>query len=114
MPDPWPWPDELDAVIAAPEHHRVLLENARTRVLDTVIEPGTTVPLHTHRWPAVYHVVSWGDFVRRDADRNVLVDTRGSTSSTTPEALWSEPLPPHTLENVGATPIHVVSVELKE
>ncbi len=27
---------------------------------------------------------------------------------------WSEPLPPHSLENVGAAELHVVSVELKD
>jgi len=26
---------------------------------------------------------------------------------------WSEPLPPNSLENVGATELHVVSVEMK-
>lgn len=109
---PWPCPDELDAVVAAPKHHRVLLENDRVRVLDTRIEPGEIVPVHTHRWPAAYHVLSWSDFVRRDAEGNVLVDSRMSKAAP-PEAIWSEPLAPHSLENVGSTPLHVVSVELK-
>ena len=108
----WPWPDELDAVVAAPKHHRLLLENDRVRVLDTRIEPGETVPVHTHRWPAAYRVLSWSDFVRRDADGNVLADSRTSAASP-PEAVWSEPLPPHSLENVGSSVLHVVSVELK-
>lgn len=47
MPEPWPWPDDLDALVAAPK------------------------------------------------------------------AVWSEPLPPHTLENADTRPIHLVSVELK-
>lgn len=33
------WPADLDALVAAPNHHRVLLENARVRVLDTRIAP---------------------------------------------------------------------------
>jgi mannose-6-phosphate isomerase-like protein (cupin superfamily) len=112
MPE-WPWPDALDAVVAAPAQHRVLLENDRVRVLDTTIAPGERTPVHTHRWPAVHYVVSWGDFVRRDAEDNVLVDSRSAAASTLPEALWSEPLPPHSLENVGATPIRIISTELK-
>jgi hypothetical protein len=36
----WPWPRELDALIAAPDSHRLLLENDRVRVLEVVIEPG--------------------------------------------------------------------------
>ena len=107
------WPPELDAVIAAPDHHTVLLENDYVRVLDTRIEPGDTTPVHTHRWPSVYHVLSLGDCVRRDGDGNVLMDTRLKPMGPTPKALWSEPLPPHTLENVGDVAIHVVSVEIK-
>jgi hypothetical protein len=45
---PWPWPDSLDAVIAAPQYHRLVLENERVRVLDTQIPSGDIVPVHTH------------------------------------------------------------------
>ena len=108
------WPPELDALIAAPRHHRLLFENDRVRVLDTRIAPGDTVPLHTHRWTAVHEIKSWSDFVRRDADGKVLVDTRGRPApASLPHIVWSEPLPPHTLENVGSTELHVVSTELK-
>lgn len=104
---------ELDAVIAAPKHHTLLLENEHVRVLDTRIEPGDVVPLHMHRWPSVYYIKSWGDFVRRDGDGNVVVDSRQMPKGPVPTVTWSAPLPPHTLENVGTTPIHVVSVEIK-
>jgi hypothetical protein len=113
MPDNWPHPDSLDALIAAPNHHTLLLENEHVRVLDTRIEPGDTTPVHTHRWPSVHHILSWGDFVRRDGDGNLLVDTRQKPKAPVPIAVWSAPLPPHSLENVGVTAIHVVSVEIK-
>ncbi len=51
MSETWPWPPELDALIAAPKHHTLVLENDRMRLLDTVIPVGDTVPVHTHRWP---------------------------------------------------------------
>ena len=72
----WPWPDSLDAVIAAPQYHRLLLENDRVRVLDTVIPVGDIVPVHTHRWPALYYTIAAGDFIRRDGEGNVLFDSR--------------------------------------
>ncbi len=110
----WPWPDSLDALQAAPQHHCVTFENDRVRVLDTRISPGDTVPLHTHRWASVHHIQNWSDFVRRDAEDRVLVDTRGRPApASLPWIQWGEPLPPHTLENVGATELHVVSIELK-
>ncbi len=108
------WPPELDALIAASKHHRLVLENDRVRVLDTRIAPGDTVPLHTHRWPAVHQIMSWSDFVRRDAEGKVQVDTRGRPApATLPAVLWGEALPPHTLENVGDRELHVISTELK-
>lgn len=108
------WPPELDALRAAPNHHRLVLENDRVRVLDTRIAPGDTVPLHTHCWPAVHHVISWSDFVRRDAEGKVTVDTRGKPPpASLPAVLWGEALPPHTLENVGKNELHVVSIESK-
>ena len=51
--DQWPWPDDLDACIAAPASDHVLCENDAVRVLEVIIEPGTREPLHTHRAPSV-------------------------------------------------------------
>lgn len=110
----WPWPDSLDALIAAPDHHDLLLENERVRVLRVHIAPGQLVPVHTHRWPSVMHVLSASDFVRRDEEGNLLLDTRNVRSSVSaPTLVWSEPLPPHSVENVGNSPIELLSVELK-
>ncbi|MEP6910581.1 MAG: cytoplasmic protein [Actinomycetota bacterium] len=108
-------PDSLDAVVAAPEHHSVLLENDRVRVLDARVEAGDTVPVHTHRWPGVQYIVSFAELVRCDGDGEVLVDSRAMDfPKEAPLVLWSRPLPPHTLENVGDDLIHVIVVELKD
>ncbi|HET8635211.1 MAG TPA: hypothetical protein VFL96_00010 [Acidobacteriaceae bacterium] len=113
MPDHHDWPDELDALQAAPQHHTLLLENDFVRVLDTRVGPGQTVPLHTHRWPGALYIVSWSDFVRRDAQGSVLVDSRTAARPAPGSALWSGPLPPHTLENVGESELRAISIELK-
>ncbi len=111
----WPWPDSLDALQAAPKHHRLVMENDRVRVLNTEIAPGDRTPVHTHCWPAVHYLISWGDFVRRDQDGLVLVDTRANGTGPAPgSAVWGEALGPHSLENVGMAPIHVVSIEVKD
>ena len=107
------WPEELDALNAAPQHHSLLFENESVRVLDTRVPPGQTVPLHTHRWPGAQFILRWSDFVRRDAEENTLVDSRTLQKIPEGSAVWSTPLPPHTLENVGASELHVISVELK-
>ena len=111
----WPWPDELDAMIAAPGFHSVLFEDDRVRVLDGHVPPGATVPVHTHRWGGVLYILATSDFVRRDPDGNVLADTKASKS--TPilgTAVWGAPLTPHSLENVGREEFRTLTVEMKD
>lgn len=110
----WNWPDSLDALVAAPKHHKLVLDNERVRVLDTHIPAGDVVPVHTHRWPAVYYTIAGGDFVRRDAEGNVLLDTRTMPNAAPQPARFIECLPPHSVENVGTTEIHLISVEMKQ
>ena len=113
MPNHDDWPDHLDALQAAPHHHSLLLENEFVRVLDTRIQPGQTVPLHTHRWPSALYIRSWSDFLRRDAEGLTILDSRTIGKIPEESALWSGPLPPHTLENVGNLELRAISVELK-
>jgi hypothetical protein len=113
----WPWPASLDALSAAPRHHTLLMENDRVRVLETRIPPGEIVPVHTHCWPSVLYLLSAGDFIRRDPEGRILLDTRTTppqTKSAAATTQWWRPLPPHSVENVGKTEIRVVSVEIKK
>jgi hypothetical protein len=113
MSQDWPWPPALDALIAAPKHHTLVLENEQMRMLDTRIPVGETVPVHTHRWPGVYYTLRFSHFVRRDGDGNVLFDSR-TLSGPMASAAFLENLPPHSVENVGDQDIHLVSVEIKK
>jgi hypothetical protein len=104
----------LDALTAAPANHQLLLENERVRVLETVIPASASTPVHTHRWASVEYVVSATRFVRRDRDGQLVFDTRSAGAELRPsEALWSEPFPPHSVENVGDIELRVIMVELK-
>jgi hypothetical protein len=106
-------PDALDALAAAPEHHRKLLENDKVRVLETHIGPGERTPVHTHCWPSAQYVLATTDFVRRDAEGTVVFDTRTAGGPKPGDTLWSEPLGPHSIENLGANELLVIMVELK-
>ena len=108
------WSSELDAVIASSKHHRLVMENESVRVLETIIEPGETTALHTHQWPAATYFLSCSDMIRRDSEGKILMDSRKLEVQKLPgEAAWTPSLGPHTLENVGSTIIHVVTVEVK-
>ena len=104
----------MDGLVSALKHHKVLFENERVRVLDTRVAPGGATPVHTHRWPSVMYVIRWRDFVRRDGDGEVMLNTRITPRKLEPgTVVWYDPLQPHSLENVGTDEIHVVTVELK-
>lgn len=108
------WPKELDAMSAAPDHHALLLENERVRVLDSLVKPGESTPVHTHEWPSVLYVIGFSDFVRRDDRGQILFDSRESSEKpVSGQAFWSGPLQPHSVLNVGNEEIRVISVELK-
>jgi hypothetical protein len=49
----WAWPDSIDALVAAPQTHRLLFGTDSTLVLKTRIAPGETTSVHTHRWPGI-------------------------------------------------------------
>ena len=51
--------------------------------------------------------------MRRDGDGRTVVDSRILGKGPQGNALWSEPLPPHTLENVGESELRAISVEVK-
>jgi len=112
-PIPWPWPDSLDALVAAPAFHTLLLENDRVRVVHTHIPPGAFVPVHTHRWPSVAYVMTGSDFIRRDHENKVLFDSRQAPAPQLPMTQWLDPLTPHSVENIGKSEINLLIIELK-
>jgi quercetin dioxygenase-like cupin family protein len=104
----------LDAMAVSTDNHAVLLENEQVRVLDTWIAPGRRTAVHSHEWPSTLYVVSWSDFVRYDAEGQVLVDSRQMPARPAAgSVLWSPPLPPHCVANVGDGELRVIAVEVK-
>jgi len=46
--------DATDAVAAAPDHHKVILQNDMVRVLEATVPLHSKEPPHTHPWPSVF------------------------------------------------------------
>jgi mannose-6-phosphate isomerase-like protein (cupin superfamily) len=113
--DPADWPPELDAVIAAPDNHTVLLENDQVRVLEVQMAPREVENLHHHRWPSVLYVMEAGHFIDRDANGEVIVDTREMEAfPPLPFTMWKDAEAPHSVENLSDSPIRLIRVELKQ
>jgi hypothetical protein len=110
----WPWPQSLDALLAAPDHHTLLFENDAVRVIHTCIASGDATPVHTHCWPCVLLIQSWSDCVRRDASGKILFDSRQHPAAPQLNVpTWQAALAPHSLQNVGTGDIDTIQVEIK-
>ena len=110
------WLEAYDGPVAAPEHHKVVFENERIRIMEFTIGPGEIVPVHTHQWPTVNYVVSHSDFLSRDAEGHVRFDSRGAEAEMPEGTVFCLPaFPPlHSVENIGANEMRGLSVELKD
>jgi hypothetical protein len=101
------FPDGYDAVQAAPGSHKVIFENAFVRVLEvTVPPPGTTIPMHHHRWPSFF--LDWDTgrgtphirYHRPDGSVRDSPSTQETLHPGTWSVRWMKPEPMHVIEVV--------------
>ncbi|SLJ98265.1 nuclear transport factor 2 family protein [Salegentibacter salarius] len=113
--NPANWPAELDAVIAAPNNHKILLENDQVRVLEVYLAPEEKEPLHHHKWSSVLYIQEAGDFIDYDSDDKVIFDTQKLPEPLSfPLTMTKEPEAPHSVVNLSKTkPIRLIRVEMK-
>ena len=112
--DPDTWPAELEATVAAAENHKILLENDQVRVLEVTLAPGEVEPLHFHRWPSVLYLQQAGDWIDRDAEGNVIFDSRKVPPMPFPVTLWKGPEAPHSPVNLSDdVTVRLIRVEIK-
>ena len=110
------WPPHLDALIAAPANHRVLLEDHAVRVLEVSVEPGERENLHHHRWPSIMVVLARPSYRNFDADGNEIPPSGGApTDPRLPRALHLPPQRPRFIEVSADAPhgFHGIRIEFK-
>lgn len=109
------WAPELDAVVAAPDHHMVLFENDKIRVLEVTLEPEDEEPLHHHRWPSVFVLDEFHDkIVDISAEGEELPPRRDPFQFIEPcLVVHMAPQPLGRVLNKGDTNIHGIRVEIK-
>ena len=113
--NPADWPADQDAVIAAPNNHRILMENEKVRVLEVSLGPGETEAVHHHQWASVLYIQEAGDFIDYDGDGNVIFDTREIPALQFPMTMWKDAEAPHSVENLSKTiTIRLIRVEMKK
>ncbi len=101
------FPDGYDAVQAAPNSHKVVFENEFVRVLEvTVPSPGTTEPMHHHRWPSFF--LDWdtgggSPHIRYHRPDGTVRDSPAVEEPVHPGSWhvhWMKPEPMHSIEVV--------------
>ena len=96
-----------DVVKVAPEHNKILLENADVRVIENTLAPGEKDAMHTH---------AQGWYYEKQPGTMKVVHADGRTDtweSKAGEGGWLQTLDPHTSENIGKTTLVYVLVEVK-
>jgi len=100
------WPVELDPVKLDPKHHQVPIENARVRVLRTILEPHLKGPTHDHPSYVVVYLTELHTTM-------TLADGKQVDNPRHPgEVAWRDPYR-HTTENVGDRTAVEIQIELK-
>lgn len=113
--DPATWPAELEATVAAPDNHKILLENDRVRVLEVTLAPGKVEPVHFHRWPSVLYILQADEWIDRDAEGSVIFDSREGPPLQLPLTMWKGPEAPHSPVNLSdSVEIRLIRVEIKD
>lgn len=113
--EPNDWPANLDAVVAAPKNHKILMENDKVRVLEITVAPGETEEVHHHQWPSVLYIKEAGDFIDYDNDGKIIMDTRLIKPVLKfPMTMWKDAEAAHSIENLSKTiTIRLIRVEMK-
>jgi hypothetical protein len=114
--NPTDWPKDQDAVVSAPNNHKILLENDKVRVLEVTLAPNEVEAVHHHQWPSVLYIMEAGDFIDRDGEGNVIMDSREIPEPLVfPLTMYKKPEAPHSVENLSDTiTIRLIRVEMKQ
>lgn len=109
-----PSPDFLP-LTAAPDQHKVLVDNDWVRVFEVVSEPGEVAPAHVHEWHSVFITASPAKLLFRDVAGAVVLEAPGVTrGEILPRVQWFGPsVAPRSVENVDTVPIRAYRIEIK-
>ena len=100
------WPVELDPVKLEPAHEQVPFENARVRVLRTILEPHLKGPTHDHPSYVVVYLTELHTTM-------TLADGKQVDNPRHPGEIAFRDAYRHTTENIGDRTASEIQIELK-
>lgn len=106
--------NDTDAVISAPDSHKVILENENVRVLEVAILPGKKEPMHTHERSSVMIVDSSTKIRYYTESNNGTEYPEREATKEKPFIEWLAPEGLHAVENLDQEKTyHAIRIELK-
>ena len=100
-------PDPIDDIVKiSPDVHQVVFENAAIRVLEVTVKPGAKVPMHTNP-ENVNYIVKSGTL------RLIQPDGSSMDIDLAERQVIPAPVGRHAVENIGATEVRTICIELK-
>jgi quercetin dioxygenase-like cupin family protein len=116
----WPWADSLEALVAAPDNHKLIFETEEYRILHVTIIPGILDPIHTHKDKSVIWVTKISPIIYKTyglGNNKEFTLVKEDTIYLKPEELnkgfWENPEPPHSVENIGKDTFELYRIEYK-
>jgi len=97
----------FDPVVLDPDKFEVRLDNARVRVLETRMPPGSRHAMHCHPQHLIYALTSY------TVKDSFLDGPTRISSREAGEVIWGEAVT-HAAENVCESWVHALIIELKE
>ena len=110
-------PARFDAVAAAPNSHRVLLEDEKIRVLRVEVAPGVAEPVHDHRWPSVMYFeqpqpITYITYKLMNG-KPVEAERFDAPAFAKSQTVRGDPEGLHSVKNRGSAPFVAIRIEFK-
>ncbi len=120
----WPYPIVYDSIQAAPNNYKLLYEDGKMRLLEVMIRPGETTPIHGSPYPAVLAfntITNPADVTDTKLDPSSPLNGQGAGHGKPPSThdlkvptcTTMAPRAPHAIHNGGSAPLHYYQIEYK-
>lgn len=112
----WPWPDSMEATIAAPRDHKILYQDPNIRFLEVTNPPGNPIHMHTHPLSSVFLTIEPQPRGRDHKSDGSATAPGGQLPSTAnfPIVTANGPQGLHSYEDLDTFPKHFYRVEFKK
>jgi hypothetical protein len=115
-PKCWPWPDSMEATVAAPGNHRILYDDANIRLLEVTAFVGEMGPFHDHPWSSIFINLQPQPRGRDHEPNGSVTDPGGEilANANFPVLSATGPQGPHSWEDLDRFPKRFYSLEFKK